>query len=301
MSSPWPWHFVSLSEDEILRRRDLLDLRGSYAQWSILAAIIVIRIYRFSSTASAPTLKPRRGPTSWLDLPLVSGSIETRRQYLICGTWLVWLLSLSVWNSGDERTQSNKNMPDYLHLTKAMAHIALSQIPLQVLMSPAAYISSTKPSAASMVSVLTSLPQSTLTPYHRLFGRVVISALLLGHAILYLSFFVQSSHPEFGSLLLKRVRDSDVQCGLVAISMVVSILLYVRPRAAVSKGALSSSSPLGSMQDRRRSFYAGHVLLVLGLCLAAYFHVAYAQFYMLQALGAFVVNGVCSWVMVQRS
>jgi hypothetical protein len=193
-------------------------------------------------------------------------------------------------------------MPDYLHLTKALAHIALSQVPLQVLMSPAAYISTTKPSAASMVAVLTSLPQSTLTPYHRLFGRVVISPLLLGHAVLYLSFFVQSSHPEFGSLLLKRVRDSDVQCGLLAISVVVSILLFVRPRAAVSKGVLSSSSsPLGSMQDRRRSFYVVHVLLVLGLCLVAYFHVVHAQFYMLQALGAFVVNGVCSWVMVQRS
>lgn len=101
MSSSWPWHFVSLSEDEILRRRNLLDLRGSYAQWSVLAAIIIIRIYSFSTTASAPTPTPRRGPTSWWDLPLVSGHIETRRQYLTCGTWLAWLLSLAVWNSGD--------------------------------------------------------------------------------------------------------------------------------------------------------------------------------------------------------
>ncbi|KAJ5818755.1 hypothetical protein N7474_004346 [Penicillium riverlandense] len=301
MSSPWPWHFVSVSEDEKLRRRDLLDLRGTYAQWSILAVIIIIRIYRSLTTASATTPKPRRGPTSWWDLPLVSGTIESRRQYLICSIWLAWLLSLSVWNSGDERTKTDKDMPDYLHLTKALAHVALSQVPLQVLMSPAAYISTTKPSAASMVSVLTSLPQSMLTPYHRLFGRTVISPLLLGHAVLYLAFFVQSSHPEFGSLLLKRVRDLDVQCGLLAISVMVSILLYVRPRAVVSKGALLSSSPLGSMQDRRRSFYVVHLSLVLGLCLAAYFHVAHAQFYMLQALGAFVVNGVCSWVMVQRS
>jgi hypothetical protein len=102
MSSSWPWHFVSLPEDEILRRRNLLDLRGSYAQWSILAAIIIIRIYRFTTTtASAPTPNPRRGPTSWWDLPLVSGSLETRRQYLICGGWLSWLCGLSVWNSGD--------------------------------------------------------------------------------------------------------------------------------------------------------------------------------------------------------
>jgi hypothetical protein len=150
-----------------------------------------------------------------------------------------------------------------------------------------------------MVSILISLPQSSLTPYHRLFGRIVIAPLLVGHATLYLLFFVQSSHPDFGSLLLKRVRDSDVQCGLLAISVAVSILFFVRPRAAASKGGLSSSAR--SMQDRRRTFYVGHVLLVLGLCLAAYFHVAHAHVYMLQALGAFAVNGVCSWVMVQRS
>ena len=164
-------------------------------------------------------------------------------------------------------------------------------------MSPAAYISTSKPSAASIFSFLTSVPQSTLTPYHRLFGRAVISPLILGHATLYLLFFVQSSHPEFGSLLAKRVNDLDVQCGISALCAAVALLLFTRPRGA-TKGA-TRTKEAGSMQERRQSFYYGHVSLVAVLGVAAYFHVAQAQKYMIQSLGAFVLNGVCSWVMVR--
>lgn len=186
-----------------------------------------------------------------------------------------------------------------MHLTKALSHVALSQIPLQVLMSPAAYISTSKPSASSIFSFVTSTPQATVTPYHRLFGRMVISPLLLGHATLYLLFFVQLSHPEFGSLLNKRVRDRDVQCGLFAISMVISLVLYLRPRGAAPKGGTQRRSVAGSMQERRRSFYYGHISLVMLLCFAAYYHVVHAQKYMIQALGAFLVNGAFSWAIVR--
>lgn len=288
MSSSWPWHFVTVSEEEKLQRRELLDLRGALAQVSIVLVIIALRVYQAWATAQIPgdVPKTRRGPSSWWDRPLAAGWIETRRQYLVCSVWLAWLLSLAVWNSGD----------DYLHLTKALGHIALSQVPVQVLMSPAAYISTTKPSAASAFSFITSIPQATMTPYHRLFGRVVIAPLLFGHASLYLLFFVQSSHPEFSSLLAKRVRDFDVQCGLLALSTVVLLLIFVRPRGVARK---SGAQPATSMQERRRTFYFGHVLLVTILCGCAYCHVSYARKYMLQALGASVVNGGCSVALVR--
>jgi hypothetical protein len=35
------------------------------------------------------------------------------------------------------------------------------------------------------------------------------------------------------------------------------------------------------------------------LCLAAYYHVVHAQKYMIQALGAFLVNGAFSWAIVR--
>lgn len=104
MSSFWPYHFISLTEEEKIRRRELLDLRGSYAQWSIIVAIVVLRVYQSWATAqiSADGVpKQHRGPSSWWGRPLVAGWIETRRQYLVCGLWLLWLLSLSVWNSGE--------------------------------------------------------------------------------------------------------------------------------------------------------------------------------------------------------
>ncbi|KAJ5678193.1 uncharacterized protein N7477_003826 [Penicillium maclennaniae] len=314
MSSAWPWHFITVSEEEKSHRRDLLDLRGVIAQGSILVVIIVLRVYQAWATAQIPggAPKPRR-PISWWDRPLITGWLETRRQYLVCGVWLSWLVGLAVWNSGDgmsslspsigiELQRSSRAIPyspstDYLHLTKALGHIALSQVPLQVLISPAAYISTTKPSAASIFSFITSIPQATITPYHRLFGRVVISPLLMGHASLYLLFFVQSSHPEFGSLLNKRVRDFDVQCGLLALSAAVSLLFFVRPRGVARK---RDTQPNPSIKERRQSFYIGHVLSVTILCAAAYWHVTHARRYMLQALGASVINGICSMVMVRR-
>lgn len=159
-------------------------------------------------------------------------------------------------------------------------------------MSPAAYIATTRPSAASIFSFITSIPQATLTPYHRLFGRVVVLPLFFGHASLYLLFFAQSSHPQFGSLLAKRVRDFDVQCGLLALAAAMLLLVFVRPRGVARKSGMS-------IQERRRSFYFGHVFLVAVLYAAAYWHVAQAQKYMLQALGASIINGVCAVVVVR--
>lgn len=276
---PWPYHFISLSEDDKLHRRELLDLRGCYAQWSIIVVIVAIRIFRFATRSTA----------KWDGL--VSGKT---RQYLVCGLWLLWLVGLSIWNSGDGMSLSpgglepRANMLDYLHLTKALGRVGLSQLPLQVLMSPA-YIS--RPAASSVLSLLTGIPQPVLTQYHRLFGRAVVS-LLLSHAALYTLFFVQSSHPEFGILLFKRVQDLDVQFGLAAIFSAVLLVLFVRP---ASQKGLQTWLVQGTIQERRKMFYFGHVSLVILLCVAAYSHVKQAQKYMLQTLVASVLNWVCCW------
>ncbi|KAJ5774368.1 hypothetical protein N7457_009264 [Penicillium paradoxum] len=258
----WPYHFISLSEDDKLHRRELLDLRGYYAQLSIAMVILAIRTFRFTTGSTAK----RDGPVS----------AKTRR-YLVCGVWLSWLLGLSIWNSGE----------DYLHLTKALGHVGLSQLPLQVLMSPGDI---SHPEASSVMSVVTGIPQRVLTPYHRLFGRTVV-VLLLAHATLYTLFFVQSSHPEFGILFYKRVEDLDVQCGMLAILSAALLFLFVRPTSQQATQSLQ-----GTLQERRKTFYYGHVSLVVLLCIAAYFHVQQAQKYILQTLAASMLNWVCSRV-----
>lgn len=164
-------------------------------------------------------------------------------------------------------------------------------------MSPMAYISS-KPATSSVLSVITGVSQPSLTPYHRLFGRMVISPLLLAHATLYMLFFAQSSHPEFGTLLAKRVQDLDVQCGMLAIFLVVLLFLFARPRGAAQSG-LQAWLMQGSLQERRRMFYFGHVSLVVLLGVVAYTHVKQAQRYVIQTLWASLLNGVCSLVIVR--
>lgn len=163
-------------------------------------------------------------------------------------------------------------------------------------MSPVSFIS-TNPISPSLVSILTGIPQSKLTPYHRLFGRVILAPLLLGHANLYLSFFAQSTHPEYSSLIEKRIQDSDVQWGLGAITLAVSIILYARP---LGRRQTSKRASTGSISSQRRVFYAVHLLLVAGLCAAAYLHVVHARVYVGETLAAFLVNLGC-WFMLGES
>ncbi|KAL4974449.1 hypothetical protein BDW66DRAFT_139848 [Aspergillus desertorum] len=281
MSSSWPWHFVVVSDAEKQHRRELLSLRGYYAQLSILFAIILFRVYIALFPLDQQHQRPNRHlqRKSWLDAPLFSGWFETRRQYSICLLWLSWLLSLCMWRSGN----------DYLHLTKALGHVGLSQLPLQVAMSPAFYVTSTS-KASSLLSFLTAVPQPTVTPYHRLFARVVVSPLLVGHAILYCAFFLQSSHPDFSSLFFKRILDLDVQLGIVAITAAVAIMVFARPLGKT--GGIWKGTVIG----RRRAFYSAHLFLVGLLCLAAYFHVAQAKAFVLELLAVFVVNLGCCYM-----
>lgn len=156
------------------------------------------------------------------------------------------------------------------------------------------------------MSFLTSVPQPHLTPYHRLYGRVVLTPLLLGHVVLYLAFFAQSAspNPAFDSLLAKRIRDPDVQWGLGAVGAAAVVLFVLtRPLRQRSRGmgpGLGQGSGLdfttlvtgssSSVNDQRWRFYIAHVLLVGVFCLAMYWHVAQAKPYVLETLGSFVLS-----------
>ncbi|RAL00950.1 putative metalloreductase Fre8 [Aspergillus ibericus CBS 121593] len=290
MSFSWPWHFVALSDVEKQERRELLDLRGVYAQCSVLVALVLVRVYKMTLGAAPATEKPTERRTrrknlqrSWLDSPPFAGWMETKRQYIICLIWLGWLLGLSVWNSGE----------DYLHFTKALAHVSLSQLPLQVLMSPALYMSPS-PGSPSVVSVLTSVPQPTINAYHRLFGRLVLAPLLVAHALLYDSFFLQSSHPDFGTLFAKRVQDTDVQWGIAAVTMVFAAVWFARPAAMPRWVRWLKPS---SAKTRQQIFYIGHVSIVGVLELAAFSHVSVARVYILESLLSSAINFGCCWLM----
>ncbi|KAL4810714.1 hypothetical protein BDV18DRAFT_870 [Aspergillus unguis] len=283
--SSWPWHFATISDAEKQQRRELLTLRGNYAQLSIIVAILLFRCYTtFSPTYQRQGTARRLRQKQWLDAPFFMGWTETRRQYLTCLIWLIWLVSLSTWATGE----------DYLHLTKSFGHVGLSQLPLQVSMSPILYLTPAT-RASSLFSAVTGLEQVYVTAYHRLFARTVLGPLLVAHGFLYCNFFIQSSHPEFSSLLFKRIRDLDVQVGILGLGMIVALVLVSRPLGS-SGGGLWTWTWNGTIKERRRAFFVVHLSLVGILCLAVFYHVRQAEIFVVESLVVAVLNWGCCYL-----
>ncbi|KAH8692845.1 hypothetical protein BGW36DRAFT_385245 [Talaromyces proteolyticus] len=268
-----PYRFImSLSDQELQHRRYVLDLKGQYAQISALVLLGVLYLSRFRSNSK--TIRK-----TWWDAPAIKGSSETRKQYAVTLSWLAWLISIAVWRSGD----------DYIHLTKALGHVGLSQLPFLVLLAPTSFLFSSKLALSAIVSSLTLIPQTTLTAYHRLLGRLVIVPLICSHATLFLLFYVQVPHPEFGTLFAKRVRDPDVQFGLAATLFAILVLVFSRSRIWKLRTTRVSSRSSG----RSQLFYIVHLALVSVFFVLAYSHVVYARPFVLEAIGVSLANLMC--------
>ncbi|EEP77181.1 predicted protein [Uncinocarpus reesii 1704] len=234
-----PYRFLSLSAAQVQARRELLDLRGTIAQISALLLLLAASLYWRAVSAHSPAAGGKKTGKNWFDSPPVKGWRETRRQYLLTLAWGVWLVGLSAWRTDD----------DYLHLTKSLAHTAMATIPIQVLFAPKLA------SRSNFVLRLLGVRQAIFTPYHRLYGRLVLFPLLTLHAILYITFFMRQS------LLAKRSSDADVQWGMAGIILAWAIW--------------SMSS--GGKTLTKRQFYLGHVAMVMGLLVVAYFHVVHVR------------------------
>lgn len=117
-------------------------------------------------------------------------------------------------------------------------------------------------------SHLLHLPLTHLTPYHRLFGRLVIPTLISLHSALYLMFFVENG------VLEKRLNDPDVQIGIMGAWILVLlwgtsgwVVGWVRGQGNPTSRSSGSGSKL------KRMAYVVHVALVIVLLGAVYFHV----------------------------
>ncbi|EED20084.1 hypothetical protein TSTA_033300 [Talaromyces stipitatus ATCC 10500] len=94
----WPYRFIlSLSDEELERRRTTLDNRGHYAQ---LSALILLGAFFLFSLGKGNRFEYNRGK-SWWDVPAIKGASETRRQYAVALSWLLWLVTLSIWRTDD--------------------------------------------------------------------------------------------------------------------------------------------------------------------------------------------------------
>jgi predicted ferric reductase len=155
---------------------------------------------------------------------------------------------------------------DYLHLTKALGHVAVSQLPLQYLLA--------LKSPTSPLTLATAWTHERLNAVHRVLGRI-IAVLAVCHATLYLKFFLDKG------LLRKRLGDWDVRLGLMAFLLV----------------ALMSLLALPIMRQRGYyvGFYVGHVLGSVALLVVLWAHVTWTRRYVLQAGCFWVANVLLRW------
>lgn len=101
MSLSWPWHFTFVSPAEQQHCRELLDLRGYYAQLSVLVFLVAFRCYKSSFSRVEYANDSWQAHISWWESAPFRGWSDTRAQYVACLIWLSWLLGLCIWRSGE--------------------------------------------------------------------------------------------------------------------------------------------------------------------------------------------------------
>lgn len=270
----FPYHFVTLNDEQTLRRRQLLDDYGQFAQLSILflplmyqlcvgMRLLISRIWPSNPQAvkehQSPIVSSFKQPTRdystillarirwFLDGELFEGW-NTRQEWLIAGLWAMWLLVLIFKDTGD----------DYLHLTRRFGIVAASQLPLHYLLAAKSW---------SPIQYLTRLSHEELNPYHRLLGRVLI-ALFSVHAAMYLNFYIQLN------LLLKRIQDRDVILGLMAITTFMLI----------------GTTALAKIRTwNYRLFFYLHVILSASLLPILFFHVSHIRLYIIESAAIYLI------------
>lgn len=271
----FPYHFVSLTDEQTSRRRQLLDGYGQFAQLSVLLVpllyqlclgmrLLISRVWPFKPSQAvkehqSPVISRFKQPAAgystnvlarvrwFLDEEALEGW-ETRQEWLITGLWAVWLLVLVFRDTGD----------DYLHLTKRFGIVAASQLPLHYMLAAKSW---------SPIQYLTRMSHEELNPYHRLLGRLLIAFFSI-HAMMYLNFYIQLN------LLSKRIQDRDVILGLTAIITFITI----------------GTTALAKVRTwNYRVFFYVHVILSLSLLPILYFHVSHLRLYIIESVAIYLV------------
>ncbi|KAF1958386.1 hypothetical protein CC80DRAFT_30001 [Byssothecium circinans] len=262
------YDFVTLNDEQKHARRVLLEYYPAVAQWSVLAVFLGFQFcYLLSWLARqgldyeqprSPSFNKRlEGPQTWLKKSrqgcdraawwlkkdVISGW-GTRAEWIGGGLWTVWLLYLSIVNTGD----------DYLHLTKRFGIIGASQLPLHYLLAMRA--------PYSPIQWATRLSHEQLKASHQVLGRIVFLLFSL-HAIFYMTFFVLSG------FLAKRIKDKDVIFGII------SIILFT----TISTTALGQVRRWNYLV-----FYISHVAIANFLIIPLYLHVTHIRPYVWEVL-----------------
>lgn len=243
------YEYVTLNNTQVETRRQQLDQAGWQAFAAPIVVLLLVGAYRLLIPSTGPIRNSSSKPSS-LQVVLRRVSWTLDNTYINeFGPLHVQLLGL-VYAAILLRRAVYRTGTDYMHVTKAFGHVAVSQLPMHYLLSIK--------SPYSPITLVTGLTHERLNAYHRLFGRI-LHAFLAAHAIMYMKFFIDIN------VLSKRIKDWDVRLGLMAF-WTVNIL-----------------SALAIPPIRRvvyyKVFYRSHIVLSAVLLIVLWFHVSYIRVY----------------------
>ncbi|EGZ69065.1 hypothetical protein NEUTE2DRAFT_115205 [Neurospora tetrasperma FGSC 2509] len=265
----WPYQFLDLSQAEKQARRQSLDSYALYAQLSALIPIGLVWLYQtlnkssssrkrdYTAVPSSDSFNTRKQSNWWSNLRwwlgedvVAFGEVLGQREQWIGGiVWAVWLLVLCVAGTGR----------DYMHLTKRFGIIAVSQYPMQYMLTLKSF---------NPVSWTLKLSHEETNRWHRVLARCTAFLLSL-HTIFYYNYFIQNH------ILLQKLQSPVVIYGMLSFfGLNLMITTAIRP-----------------LRNRSyRVFFVTHLLIALVLPVVLWFHAASSRKYMLEALGVFLVD-----------
>ncbi|KAM3462887.1 hypothetical protein MY5147_006999 [Beauveria neobassiana] len=235
----WPYEFVKLTPEEKHARRDVLDRYGLIAHCSALAPILVfglIQLVRLTYRYATGTLRGADGQGTYAEIPnspafkaqehtaaskfqtawakfrwwmgdefrLAGTSWGRKEEWAVGLFWTAWLLLLCFLETGK----------DYFHLTKRFGIIALSQMPIQYLLS----LKAMNPFAWALAS-----SHEEVNHYHRILGRISY-CLVLVHLVLYNVYYIMASK------WVARIFAPDIFCGVLASLLFNAIVITAMRR-----------------------------------------------------------------------
>ncbi|PTB69221.1 hypothetical protein BBK36DRAFT_2594 [Trichoderma citrinoviride] len=281
----WPYHFLTLSKQDVLLRRQTIDRYALIAHLAALAPAVLLTLLRLAVRASArflprlghddgsrgryahvpgsPTVKAQRSSglgllaarwralTWWLGDDVVVRGVRwgQRDEWVLGLVWTGVLLVLCVLETGQ----------DYLHLTKRFGSIAVSQLPIQYLLS----LKALNPYAYAFAS-----SHEHVNRYHRVLGRVIY-ALVAAHIVFYNVFFILSG------IWVKRFFAPVVFCGVLA---------------AVALHALMGTALVRVRRFSYRVFFITHLGVALLAPVLLFFHAHSARLYVAESLLVFLLD-----------
>ncbi|XWW99299.1 hypothetical protein V2A60_007308 [Cordyceps javanica] len=262
----WPYEFVSLTPEQKHARRDVLDRYGLVAHCSALAPVIIVglvHLARLAYRCATGTLRGVGGQGTYAEIPN-SPAIKARETAATTKLRTAW--ARLRWWMGDELRFAGMSwgrkeewLLDYFHVTKRFGIVAVSQLPIQYLLS----LKAMNPFAWALAS-----SHEDINHYHRILGRISYG-LVLVHLILYNVYYIMASK------WVARFFAPVVFCGVLA-----SLLFHV----------IAITSMRRVREVAYRLFFITHLVGAFFAPTLLIFHAKSARWYALECCGIFLFD-----------